>query len=93
MIKAKAEKFVLEGITINDLIKEDFLKELRKKDSNIFPISLVFISEKGNEKMKQGFPLVLSHQSNEEINNKILHIESPDSDLVESLKEILEKEN
>ena len=91
MIKAKAEKFVLEGITINDLIKEDFLKELRKKDSNIFPISLVFISEKGNEKMKQGFPLVLSHQSNEEIKNKILHIESPDSDLVESLKEILEK--
>ena len=93
MIKAKAEKFVLEGITINDLIKEDFLKELRKKDNNIFPISLVFISEKGNEKMKQGFPLVLSHQSNEEIKNKILHIESPDSDLVESLKEILEEED
>lgn len=93
MIKAKAEKFVLEGITINDLIKEDFLDKLREKDNNIFPISLVFISEKGNEKMKQGFPLVLSHQSNEEIKNKILHIESPDSDLVESLKEILEDED
>jgi len=91
MIKAKPEKFVLEGITINDLIKEDFLEELRKKGGNIFPISLVFINEKSNEKMKLVSPLILSHQNNEEINNKILHIESPDSNLVESLKAMLEE--
>ena len=90
MVKAKPEKFALEGITINDLIKEDFLEKLKKREENIFPISLVFLSEKSKEKMKLVSPLILSHQSNEEINNKILHIESPDSNLVESLKEILE---
>ncbi len=90
MIKAKPEKFALEGITINDLIKESFLKKLKDKDNNIFPVSLVFINEKGNEKNRQFSPLIISHQSNEEVKNKILHVESPDTELAKFVTKILE---
>lgn len=88
--KARAEKYVLGNMTINDLIKEKFLEKLRTIDNNIFPVSLVFINEKGDEKNKQIFPLVISHQSNEEVKNKILHVESPDTELAKSVTEILE---
>jgi len=88
---AKAEKFMIENISISDLIKEDFLKKIEKIDSNIFPVSLLFISEKGEGKIKQASPLILNHQSNEEVKNRILHIESPDTELVESVTKILEE--
>ena len=82
---------MLDDITINDLIKEDFLEKLKGLDKNIFPTALILISEKGDEKMKQVSLLVLSHQNTEEIKNKILHIESPDTNLVASLKNVLEE--
>jgi len=88
---AKAEKFVIENIAISDLIKEDFLEKLKKIDMNIFPVSLLFINEKEKEGVKQAFPLILNHQNNEEVKNRILHVESPNTELVKALTKILEE--
>jgi len=88
---AKPEKFVIENTSISDLIKEDFLEKLKKINNNIFPVSLFFISEKKDGNIKQAFPLILSHQNSEEVQNKKIHIESPDTELVESVAKLIEK--
>lgn len=88
---AKAEKFVVDKISISDLIKDEFLNKLKEIDKNIFPVSLVFISERGDGEIKQAFPLLFMHQTNEEVKNKLMHIESPDTKLVESVTKLIEK--
>jgi len=88
---AKAEKVQIENVTLNDIFKDEFIKKVKKLGKNIFPITVVFINEFDKDGKKQAYPLVLNHQSNKEVENKILHIESPDTDLLESFVKLLEK--
>jgi len=88
---AKAEKVQIENVTLNDIFKEEFIKKVSKLGKSIFPITVVFINEFERDGKKQAYPLVLSHQSSKEVETKILHIESPDTDLLDSFVKFLEK--
>ena len=87
---AKAEKVQIENVTLNDIFKEEFIKKVSKLGKSIFPITVV-INEFERDGKKQAYPLVLSHQSSKEVETKILHIESPDTDLLDSFVKFLEK--
>lgn len=88
---AKAEKNIIENKSIADYLNKDFLDKLQKLNLGIFPVSLVFISEREINNTKQASPLLLIHQTSDEVKNRRLHIESPDTALVELVTNMLEE--
>ena len=42
---------------------------------------------------KEVFPIIFSHQSNEEVKKRITHLEYPNTELLNELKKILNKKN
>lgn len=88
---AKAEKFIIEGYSLRDLFKEEFLNKLEGLKEELFPVSVVFINEKKVDDKMQAYPLVFSHQNSEEVKKKKLHVESPNTDLVGSIVRLMEK--
>lgn len=88
---AKAEKLLIENFSLNDVFKEDFLKKLNELKNNTFPVNVIFINEFEKEGKKQANPLILSHQNTRDVHNKILHLECPDTNLLDSVAEMLEK--
>lgn len=89
---SKKEKIRLNDLSIRDLINPKFEKEIEKKDLSIIPISLVFIDvKKSKNKIKKISPIILSHQNDKEIKNKILHLECPESEILEKMEKILEE--
>lgn len=87
---AKAEKYLIENYTLHDLFKEEFLNKLKELKGETFPVSVVLVNVLENNGNKQGSPLILNHQSADEVKSKVLHVESPNTDLVERAIEILE---
>ncbi|MCX6742062.1 MAG: hypothetical protein NTX24_02715 [Candidatus Pacearchaeota archaeon] len=89
----KIEKVILENYCITDIFKEDFIEKIKGLSGETFPISLVLINEKGSEDKKEVSPIIFSHQSNEEIKKKIMHLESPNTDLLNELLKVLKNKN
>lgn len=85
----KAEKIVIDNKSIKDIFKDDFIHKLKKTNRNIYPVNIVFISETEKNGSKQIQPLVFSHQTSEEVQKNIMHIESPDTELVEIISKII----
>jgi len=90
---AKPEKFLIENYSLGDVFKEEFMQKIKGIDSSIFPTSIVFIVEKEDDGMKSIAPLIFSHQTNQEVEQKRLHIESPDTVLIEKAIKEFEEEN
>jgi hypothetical protein len=76
------EKVRLEGVTIRDVLKEDFIKAIGQEYS---PALLLLINKEGK------MMTILSHQNPEELVKKIIHVESQDPKVVERLSKFLEK--
>ena len=87
---AKAEKLLIENKLLKDFLKDDFTNKL-DKFGKIFPISIVFINEIERDGKKISNPIIISHQNNEEVKNKIIHVESPDSDLIDKIVKLIEE--
>lgn len=76
-IVKKEEALIMEGVGLKDIFKEAFLKKLEEKKLGVKPITAVFIlSEDIDEKNKIEFPIILSHINADEIQKRILHINS-----------------
>jgi len=73
----KQEALSFEGIRLSDFLDKKFSDELKKEKLAILPASIVFIVKDKKEGKDIQFPLVLVHQSEEEFNNKILHLSIP----------------
>ena len=69
----------------------EFLDKLNESGKDIFPVTIVFMNEFDVEGKKQVYPIVLNHINNDEVKNKVLHIESPNSELLELFIRIIEK--
>jgi len=90
---AKAEKFILEDFCLKDVFKEEFIKKVESIGENVFPVTIVFVNETGEENTKSAFPIVFSHQNKGEVDNKIAHIESPNTDAVNNITKLLEEKD
>lgn len=89
----KIEKVILEDYCITDIFKEDFIKKISGLQGETFPINLVLINEKGSENKREVSPIIFSHQSNEEVKKKIMHLESPNTELLNELIKVLNTKN
>lgn len=89
---AISEKVIIENKSILDVFNESFIIKLKSLKRELFPAAIVFISELEKDGKKEAYPLIFSHQSSEEVKNKKLHIESPDTDLLKSVTELIEEE-
>jgi len=90
---AKAEKFILENFCLKDMFKEDFIRKLDSIHGDVFPVTVVFINETEEEGVKNGFPIIFNHQSKEEVDKKLLHVESSNTELIERVVKILEEKD
>lgn len=87
-----AEKIRLEDHNLHEILDEEFIEGLKNQSENdkSFPIAVVFLNEytEGDE---QDVDLVtISHESQEEIENETVHIESQNPNLVERVKTLFE---
>lgn len=85
------EVLLFQGISLNDIIKEEFLKKIQDKKLDIEPISLVLIACEQNEKSKKMFPIIISHESKEEIKSRMLHINLEKSKISDDFMKVLEE--
>ena len=85
------EVLLFQGISLNEIIKEEFLKKIKDKNLDIEPISLVLIACEKDEKSKKMFPIIISHESKEEIKSKMLHINLEKSKVSEEFMKIIEE--
>ena len=90
---AAVEKVRLEGTALKDVFKEDFLSKIADTGDNIFPISIAFVREFEKDGKLHSSLITLSHQNNEEVKNKVLHIESEDPELLDTFLTIIEREH
>ena len=94
-IKEKVEKVSLQGIEIAKLLDADFLKQIKAIDTDIDPIALILIkfdkSTKGKEEKKPPIFIQLAHESNKDVENKIMHISSSDPLFVDRVKDIFKQ--
>lgn len=89
---AKPEKYLLENYSIEEMFNEKFIEKLKSLKKDIFPVSVVFINEKNEGGCLKADPIIFSHINKNEVKNKKLHIESPDTEIVESIIKIIEGE-
>jgi len=78
-------------MSLQDIFKDDFLKKLKKLGQNIFPVTVVFMNEFEKDGKKMAQPIVFNHQNNNEVKERIMHIESPNTELLGSISKLLEK--
>jgi hypothetical protein len=90
---AAVEKVRLEGTALKDVFNEDFLSKIADTGDNIFPISIAFVREFEKDGKLHSSLITLSHQTNEEVKNKVLHIESEDPELLDTFLKIIEREH
>jgi hypothetical protein len=88
---AKSEKVLIEHASLRDIFKEDFLEQIKASGKDIFPVTIVFMNEFDVDGKKQAYPIVLNHNNNDEVKNRILHIESPNTELLELFIKAIEK--
>lgn len=80
------EKFRLHGIDVNKLLNEKFVSKLSTLE-NVMATGIILIKTKDNIPT----PLIITHQDKEEVEEKILHVESSDQDLLNKVKEIIKE--
>lgn len=90
---AAVEKVRLEGTALKDVFKDVFLSKIADTGENIFPISIAFVREFEKDGKLHSSLITLSHQTNEEVKNKVLHIESEDPELLDIFLKIIEREH
>lgn len=88
----KPEKVLMEDFLVSDVIKKDFLEDIKKIKGETFPIAIVLVNEiekEGEEGVKSS-SIAMSHRDKTEINNKKVHLESSDPDLLDSMIKLIQ---
>ena len=83
----EVEGIRVKDILIKDLIKKEFLEKIEEEKLNLAPVALVFMDFSQTLQL----PTILSHQSLNEIKEKVLHINSINSNTVEKIAKIINK--
>jgi len=88
-IVKKQEVLCFEGISISDFLDKKFLEKIREQNLEIDPISLVFMVE--NKKDKEISPIVLAHESKQDVIDKTIRINAPSNNTFEKFIKLLEE--
>ena len=88
---AKAEKVLIEGKFLKDFFKDEFIDKMNKLGAETFPISIILLRERKRNGKKEAYPIILNHQNKDEVQNGKLHVESPDTDLVDRFSKMIEE--
>lgn len=81
------EKLKLGNVEIKKLLDKNFMDKIEKLGEGITPISIVLIKIRG----KMAIPLVISHENEEEVKSKIVHINSPDQNFLNKVKDMIKQ--
>ncbi|QQG40149.1 MAG: hypothetical protein HYS81_01935 [Candidatus Aenigmatarchaeota archaeon] len=81
------ESVRLHGVGLGDLFDKEFASNLSQMDKDIMPASIVLVKVKNN----MPIPLIMSHQNKKEVEDKILHIESPDPEFLQKVKSMISR--
>ncbi len=86
-MKSKIEKVQITGFDLEEIFSEEFLKKLKELD-DFFPTTVAFFMDGDEKKGKNATHIVMNIQNSVERKQKIIHIESSDSEI---LKKFLDK--
>jgi len=87
----KVTSVVMEGITIADLLKKEFIEEIKKTEKDISPIALIMVKAVKNEEGNIIHTIQLSHTNNDDIAQKKLFLNCLDEKALENIKNALQK--
>ena len=79
------EKAKVTQIRVEDLLNKDFLNEMRNEGIKNIPVSL-FIHETGSNSI-----ITVGHQNPKEYDEKVVHVESPNPELLQKILKVLDK--
>ncbi len=81
----KSEKVEITDISITEMLNPEFSKALKKGFEDLEPVTIVFVNK------KTSMPLLVSHENQNEIDQKIAHIQCKDDALLNKFVKMLEK--
>jgi len=82
-VNVQIEKIKIKGISIPDLLSSTFKNKLKENGLNTIPIALVLALPSENS------TVVLSHQNLKEMEDKEMHLESVNPDVIKRFEKIL----
>jgi hypothetical protein len=81
----KKERLSVDGVWVEEFVDKRLVTALRKELGEQFsPVGLVFISE-------SGVPVLVNHETRAEIQNRVVHIQSPDEQLMDKFVKVIEE--
>ncbi len=81
---AKKEKVILENVSIEKILDNNFVNLFKKEFGNdAIPIGIIFISRL--------IPIIVNHEDQNEVDNRIVHINSQDEQLIEKIVKVFEQ--
>lgn len=89
-VEEEIEGIKLKNLTINDLLNKEFLEKIKKLNLN--SISLILVYEEKDKDKQIVLPISINHQNSEEVKNKIIHLQSPNQELLTKLSEAIKKD-
>ncbi len=90
-MEMEIEGLKLKGITIKDLLVQEFINNLKKAGIDANAVSLIFVREDVVGEKKNISPFVLSHQNSKEIDEKIIHISGSNEGDLKKFSDVLKK--
>lgn len=87
----KAEKFKVEGFSLEEVFNKEFLDKINEL-GEFFPVQMAFVRESDDDKVLNS-EIVFGVKNTVERKQKIIHIESSDTDVLENLMEKLKNDN
>ena len=90
-MKTQPERIRVNTVLIRDLLDKKFLDLMEKEELKLDPVSLIFICNKETEGKRQLIGIAMNHQNDKELEDKILHIDCIDPDIMDNMLKVLEK--
>ncbi|MBI2124708.1 hypothetical protein HYT92_02850 [Candidatus Pacearchaeota archaeon] len=78
----------VEGLLLKEFLKDDFINELDTSLKDLEVVALIMMKKDG---VNNGFPIVINHQNSKEVQDKLLHLECPNSETLNKIIKIIEK--
>lgn len=83
------ETISVQGLTISDFLDKNFLDKIKQLGKKVDPISLILMIKDEEGEKGDMHPVILGHNSNKEIDEKILNLNAP-KELSEKIIKLLE---
>ncbi len=84
-MSVKKEKVEMQDVRISELLDKQFHEKLREELPNLDLTAMVFIDK------KTSIPLLISHQNQEEIDKRVVHLDSMNEEILDTFIKILQK--